>query len=201
MIKNTLIILILLIIVALFYCFYYKENFTGNDTRMKQIFGNRGQDVNKRNEVHHSSALEIGTDEDDNKVFQFRGKMFKMNEDNVLEINDPKKINYKKVPIKLPIMVTDKLIKSKVPLKYDGYTFMGIASNKYYKQYYLIYEKEYKDPDLKDFKDKLYSYLLMKNDSGKLKTIHNTPPRTRIEPGDNVYFSYGNFQLGPLTFI
>ena len=33
------------------------------------------------------------------------------------------------------------------------------------------------------------------------KVVYNIPPRSKVEPGDNIYFSYGNFQLGPLKFM
>jgi len=40
-----------------------------------------------------------------------------------------------------------------------------------------------------------------KKENNELKIIHNIPPRTRVRPGDSIYFSYGNYQLGPLIFI
>jgi hypothetical protein len=202
MMKNTLIIFIL-VCVFVYYC--YKNNllepFTGNKPRLKQGVGIRGRDIEKTIEVHHGSALEIGTDENDNKIFQFKGKMFKMNENNVLEVNEPKKINYKTIPVRLPITVTAKTIKSKFPLKYNEYKFTGLVSNEYYKQFFVLYEKEFIDLEMKEMVDKLYSYILVKNIDGQLKIIHNIPPRTRVKPGDNIYFSYGNLQLGPLVFV
>lgn len=199
MIKNSLIILFILIL--MYYCSSNREDFGVSGSRMKQIYGNRGKDIDKRIEVHHSSAVEIGLDEDNNKVFQFKGKMFKMNEDNELEENEPKKIIYKEVPLRLPIEINEDSIKSKIPLKYNDYRFSGLLSNTYYKQFYILYEKEFDEPEFKLFKDKLYSYLLVKKKEKDLEIVHNIPPRTRVNPGDNIYFSYGNFQLGPLKFV
>jgi hypothetical protein len=197
MIEKTLIILFILFI--LYYCSNNVENFTNlNPYRSNR----KNRDVEKPVEIHHSSVLEIGNDEDNNKIFQFKGKMFKMNEDNVLEVNEPKKINYKQIPLKLPVIITPNSIKSQIPLKFNEYTFTGLLNNQYYKQYYILYEKEYKEePDMKNFKDKLYNYILAKKENNELKIIHNIPPRNRVKPGDNIYFSYGNLQLGPLVFV
>ena len=113
-----------------------------------------------------------------------------------------KKINYKQIPLKLPVIITPDSIKSQIPLKFNDYTFTGLLNNYFYKQYYILYEKEYKEePDMKNFKDKLYNYILAKKENNDLKIIHNIPPRTRVRPGDSIYFSYGNYQLGPLIFV
>jgi len=193
MIKNTLIILFILGV--LYYCSKNVETFGQSPYRAKR-------DIEKKIEIHHSNVLEIGHDEDNNKIFQFKGKMFKMNEDNVLEVSEPKKINYKQIPLKLPVIITPDSIKSQIPLKFNDYTFTGLLNNYFYKQYYILYEKEYKEePDMKNFKDKLYNYILAKKENNDLKIIHNIPPRTRVRPGDSIYFSYGNYQLGPLIFI
>jgi hypothetical protein len=119
MIEN---ILIISLIVGIVYCTYtYNiEGFDASSPRMKQICGNGkcgNKDIEKRLEVHHSSAYDIGHDEDNNKVFQFKGKMFKMNEDNMLQENEPKKITYKEIPVTLPIIISANEIKSTIPLK------------------------------------------------------------------------------------
>ena len=49
--------------------------------------------------------------------------------------------------------------------------------------------------------DKLYYYTLVKNKGKTFKIDYDIPPRSRIELGDTIYFSYGNFQLGPLKFV
>jgi hypothetical protein len=124
-----------------------------------------------------------------------------MNDNNLLEVNEPKKINYKEIPTTLPVVITADKIKSTIPLKYNGYTFTGLVSNKYYKQYYILYEKEYEESDLKLFKEKLYYYILAKKKDNEIEVIHNMPPRRKVNPGDSIYFAYGNFELGPLTFV
>ena len=204
MIEN---IIIISFIVGVIIYYVYSNNVEGfgiSSPRMKQICGNGkcgSRDIEKRLEVHHSSAYDIGHDEDNNKVYQFKGKMFKMSENNVLEVSEPKKVNYKEVPVALPIAITSDKIQSTIPLNYNGYTFTGLVTNKYYKQYYILYEKEYKEEDLKLFKEKLYYYILAKKKDNNLDIIHDMPPRRKVNPGDTIYFSYGNFELGPLRFI
>lgn len=63
------------------------------------------------------------------------------------------------------------------------------------------------NPDIIDSKktdcilSKLYQYLLVKVDSkmNTTKIIHKVAPRMKIEMNDTVYFSYGEFELGPLV--
>ena len=76
--------------------------------------------------------------------------------------------------------------------------YIGLVANQYYKQFYIIYEKEYNNYQRED---KLYEYLLVKKIEDNFKVVYNIPPRSKVEPGDNIYFSYGNFQLGPLKFM
>ena len=102
------------------------------------------------------------------------------------------------IPTKLPVTITADTIKSKIPLKFLDHKFKGLINNYWYRQYYILYEKEY---DNQNLKDKYYTYILVKNIDDELKVIHKIPPRNRLLPGDTIYFSYGNFQLGPLTFI
>ena len=73
-----------------------------------------------------------------------------------------------------------------------------MISNEYYKQFFVLYEKEYENLN---FIDKLYTYILAKNIDNELTVVHKIPPRHRITIGDTIYFSYGNFQLGPLKFV
>jgi hypothetical protein len=77
MIEN---IIIISLIVGVIVYYVYSNNIEGfgiSSPRMKQICGNGkcgSRDIEKRLEVHHSSAYDIGHDEDNNKVFQFKGK-------------------------------------------------------------------------------------------------------------------------------
>lgn len=135
--------------------------------------------------------------------------------------------------IKNPIKKKEIKKDSKVPLfmvhKNKKYNYFGIATNRYYEQYYLVYEynttiSNNETPFLREnseyMKDGLYEYILVKKEGKKstlisdddpnkikkstkkindFKVIHEVNPRTRINYGDIVYFSYGSFELGPLT--
>jgi hypothetical protein len=141
--------------------------------------------------------------------------------------------------IKNPIKKKEIKKDSKVPLfmvhKNKKYNYFGIATNRYYEQYYLVYEynttiSNNETPFLREnsefMKDGLYEYILVKKEDTKstlisdddqklrvntneikkslsqkivhFKVIHEVNPRTRINYGDIVYFSYGSFELGPL---
>ena len=154
----------------------------------------------KKNKTKFSKddVIEIGHDELENKIFKYKNKMYLMNDENALISAEPKRITYKSIQTKLPVIITADTIKSKIPLKFMEHKFKGLINNYWYRQYYILYEKEY---DNQNLKDKYYTYILVKNIDDELKVIHKIPPRNRLLPGDTIYFSYGNFQLGPLTFI
>lgn len=86
------------------------------------------------------------------------------------------------------------------------YKILGFAMNRYYDQYYLLYENEVedkvKDPevanDLKYLTYKLYSYALVKMHDNVPKVMHRVGPREKIKVNDFVYLSLGVFQLGPM---
>lgn len=92
---------------------------------------------------------------------------------------------------------------------YDNnkYNFIGVAYNEYYNQYYLVYENIINSSTLQlpgdnlDYVNyKVASYILAKmNDNKELSISHVVGPRNKINYNEIVYFSCGNFQLGPLT--
>ena len=94
--------------------------------------------------------------------------------------------------------IKKKKIKIKVPKIINNYKYKGVIGNIYYKQYYYLYEKEYQNYEIED---KLYKYILVKKIDKKFEIVYSIPPRNSIKFGDTIYFSYGNFQLGPLIFI
>ena len=63
------------------------------------------------------------------------------------------------------------------------------------------------NPDVVDSKNseyllsKLYQYILVKVDQkdNSTKIIHRVAPRSKININDIIYFSYGEFQIGPLV--
>jgi len=96
------------------------------------------------------------------------------------------------------------------PLTYEykknNYNLVALASNDYYSQYYYLYEtitkqnnEVYNEENLKYIKNyQIYEYLLVKIRKNKLEVSHYIGPRNKININDIVYFSLGNFQLGPL---
>ena len=210
--KNILVILFcIVIVISLFYCYNNSKELFTNRNRISTIYGvhsarfqdsleNDKEEKEKkvRDNKESESVIEIGHDENENKIFKYKNKIYKLNDNDHLESTEPKKINYKSIPSKLPVTITADKIKSKIPLKFKDHKFKGMISNKYYKQFFVLYEKEY---DNLNFDNKLYTYILAKNIDNELTIIHKIPPRNRIMLGDTIYFSYGNFQLGPLKFI
>jgi len=190
--KKILIILIVIVIFSL-YCLFFTDNIDkfSQNLRLSNIYG-ASSSRTKNDEIY-----EIGIDEDNEEVYQFNNDTFKLSEDDIFQPYEPKKIKYLPISVKIPSVVTTKSIKSKVPMKIEGYKFKGLVANQYYKQFYIIYEKEYNNYHRED---KLYEYLLVKKIEDNFKVVYNIPPRSKVEPGDNIYFSYGNFQLGPLKF-
>jgi len=100
---------------------------------------------------------------------------------------------------------------NKIPLNIlydtDAYTFKGVAYNEYYNQYYLLYEyvisgnSEYVEDNLIDVNYKVAKYLLAKQDTNGITLIHAIGPRNQVNYNEMIYFSFGNFQIGPLTIV
>ena len=104
----------------------------------------------------------------------------------------------------------------KIPNKINDngitYNLLGSATNDHYDQKYVIYESpEITDPtNLKNtsptlnenmewMKQKIMSYVLVTFHNNKINIVHRIAPRNKIELGDVVYLSMGNFELGPLN--
>ncbi len=101
-----------------------------------------------------------------------------------------------------------KMVSNIFEYKKNKYNLVGTASNEYYSQYYYLYEfvVEQNNKDL-NFEEELkyvnnnriYEYLLVKIHKNNPKVSHYVGPRNKININDVVYFSLGNFQLGPLV--
>jgi len=82
-------------------------------------------------------------------------------------------------------------------LTYNGndYKIFGLASNKYYNIYFIVYEREvyFDEPNI--YNNKLYEYVLVKLVNNKLQIMHSMQPRTHIVMGDYVSFNFGVSQL------
>lgn len=189
--KNILIILVLILIITCV-CFSDKiEKFTQN-IRLSNIYG-ASNSRTRQDEVYN-----IGVDDNNEEVFEYKNNTFKLGDNDIFEPYEPKIVKYLPVALRIPHVETTKSIKSKLPMKIKEYKFRGLLSNPYYKQFYVMYEKEYTNYQRED---KLYEYLLVKKIENEFKIIYNIPPRSKVEVGDTIYFSYGNFQLGPLKFV
>jgi hypothetical protein len=189
--KNILIILVLLIVV-LYLCFSDKiENFAQN-LRISNIYGASSS------RTKQDDLLHIGIDDNNESVYQYKNGTFKLSDNDIFQPYEPKNLKLLPVSVRVPSVVTSKSIKSRVPMKMEGYKFRGLVANPYYKQFYIMYEKEYQNYERED---KLFEYLLVKKIEDTFKVVYNVPPRSKVEPGDTIYFSYGNFQLGPLKFV
>ena len=176
----------------MYVCFSDKiEKFTQN-IRLSNIYGASNPRTRK------DEVFNIGIDDNNEEVFKYKNNTFKLGENDSFQPYEPKKVKYFPVALRIPHEETSKSIKSKVPMKIEEYTFRGLLSNPYYKQFYVMYEKEYINYQRED---KLYEYLLVKKIEEQFKIVYNIPPRSKVEVGDTIYFSYGNFQLGPLKFI
>jgi len=184
------------------------EHFTQN-IRLSNIYGASNPRA-KQDEIYTDNELynigtddnnelyNIGTDDNNEEIYQIKNNTFKLGDDDIFQPYEPKHVKYQSIALRIPHVVTTKSIKSKVPMRMDGYKFRGLISNPYYKQFYIIYEKEYENYDREE---KLYEYLLVKKIEDKFEIVYNIPPRSKVEIGDTIYFSYGNFQLGPLKLV
>lgn len=89
----------------------------------------------------------------------------------------------------------------------ESYNFKGVAYNEYYSQYYLLYEyivsgySNYVEDNLLDINYKVAKYILAKLDHNNLTIIHAIGPRNQVNYNEVIYFSFGNFQIGPLTIV
>jgi hypothetical protein len=194
--NKKILIILFLAAISLYYCYPKIENFA-QSARLSRIYGSNSSRANQHDGSH--DMYQIGIDIDNNPIYKCKEKHFKLKDDFSFESYDPKKIKYLPVALKIPTVITSKSIKSKVPMTFKKYRFKGLVANEFYKQYYVLYEKEYKNFNMDD---KLYRYILAKkNPAGNYVTVHEIPPRSKIEIGDSIYFSYGNFQLGPLKFV
>ena len=84
-----------------------------------------------------------------------------------------------------------------IELKYKDYDYLGILSNKYYHQEFLLYEKKYEGKS--ELEDKLYYYILLKILEGEYKVFYELQPREKIKLNESIWASNGNFQIGPLV--
>ena len=103
-------------------------------------------------------------------------------------------------------VIKPKNVPSNISFNNKNYDFIGVAYNEYYDQYYLLYENvvlpssiQLAEDNLSNINYKIAEYILAKMDDNKgLIISHIVGPRNKINYNEVVYFSFGNFQLGPL---
>jgi hypothetical protein len=131
--------------------------------------------------------------------YEDTGSLKVYNKVNYLNSNDNKP--------KSDVVVAENSNKS---IKYEGndFKFIGAAINKYYKQYYWLYEGDIKptmsnmtiEEDMESMKNnQVFTYILVKVHNDQPVVVHWVGPRNKINVGEDVYFALGSFQLGPLT--
>jgi len=104
-------------------------------------------------------------------------------------------------------------------VKNKKYKLIGTASNDYYNQYFLLYEREvppenvnkqftpddkfnnyFREKDnMDELKNKMYEYILGKVNKEEPEVVYTVGNRSKINIKDVVHFSLGTFQLGPLV--
>lgn len=140
----------------------------------------------------------------DNGGFEVYQRATLLDEDNPNFIQDfilGSKVNKETVDPKQPVKFPDTF-----EYKNEVYKRLGRASNPYYNQYYIIYEfnvpssktNTLLSEETKYLNSQLYKYLLIQMDKDTPRVIHATGPRNRVNINDVIYFSLGNFQLGPI---
>lgn len=90
----------------------------------------------------------------------------------------------------------------------NTFKLLGVAYNEYYNQYFLLYEhviktnnyNNYLEENLNNLRTQVAEYVLAKiRGKSNIEIIHEVGPRNKINYNEVVYFSFGNFQLGPLV--
>lgn len=122
-------------------------------------------------------------------------------------IVQPKQMDKSVAPIE-EIQVKSNEIPKEFNYKGSVYSLLGMGSNPYFNQYYLVYEHEVKskltntliEEELEYIKNnRIFEYTLVKIKNDKPVIVHEIGPRIKINLGDVVYFSLATFQLGPLS--
>ena len=197
------------------------EKFT--DTKINNITAQSPYNVLKTNKIkpiliEGNSELVPGYDTNSNDIYSEKYWVIKSKGfSDIYNYEDESKIHFLKSN---PEEQTTKKVVQETKIKqekisgppktyqYDNneYNLVATASNDYYSQHYYLYEllttqniKLDYEENLKYMKNnQIYEYLLVKIRKNKLEVSHYIGPRNKININDIVYFSLGNFQLGPL---
>ena len=194
---NIYVIIIVILICGLVYSVFYnktKEGFIPNIYMSKFLPKKEDISLIETNQpIQVLSGVNLHNDNDDKSEFLLKPYP---NENYKIDMYTPS-IVYKEVHTFDKNHTSDFLEKD-VPKTFRDYKFRGIIANKYYQQYFILYYKPY---IIDNRMDGLFDYILVQKIDGELKIIHDIPPRSEIIDGDTMYFSYGNFSLGPFVFV
>ena len=151
--KFTLIFIIIIFILTI--CNYYPiermQNLTYFDNNANYEYVT---DLDKNDKSTINNILLIGKDISDNNIFKHENNFYISSDDTLVLYNDENKnIKYFEYPTNVPIDFSK--MKLKIKIHYNGYNYIGVLTNFYYKQEYLLYEK-YEVDELDISIDKLY---------------------------------------------
>ena len=192
---------------VIFVIFNYKNNEKLNNNKLyndKNIMPlNNTSNTFFNKEIKNSNfenILLVASDENNKSIFKYNNTYYKLNDNEELvsieDNSDIKKYDYYEFPLQVP--VDPNLMKLKINLTFNNFKYVGILSNKYYQQQYILYEKPY-DKDYK-LEEKLYYYILVKIINGVYTIMYELEPRYKIKPEEYIWASNGAFQIGPLVF-
>lgn len=194
---NIYVIIIVILICSLIYFVFFnktKEGFIPNIYMNKFLPKKEDISLIKTNQpIQVLSGVNLHNDNDDKSEFLLKPYP---NENYKIDMYTPT-IVYKEVHT-FDKNHTLEFSEKDVPKTFRDYKLRGIIANKYYQQYFILY---YKPFIIDNRMDGLFDYILVQKVDGELKIIHDIPPRSEIIDGDTMYFSYGNFSLGPFIFI
>jgi hypothetical protein len=221
-------IYIVLFALLLLYINYHSKCFNENFTDTKKINNITAPspyDVLKTNKIkpiliEGNSELVPGYDTNSNDIYSEKywiikskgfSDIYNYEDESKIQLflkSNPQEQTNNKVVQEIKKIKQEKLSGPPKTHQYDNneYNLVATASNDYYSQHYYLYEFLTKQNVKLDYEENLkyiknnqvYEYLLVKIRKNKVEVSHYIGPRNKININDIVYFSLGNFQLGPL---
>lgn len=200
--------MIIIFLIIILFLLIYNTNIFKEPLKNTHLFDKDANyqyimDLEKTKEIQNNTSVTdqimlVGNDKDNTHILKFKDTFYKVNDDKLVSIDEEelKSITYLSIPTKVPVNLSNMTLKIK--LTYNNYTYVGLLSNSFYNQEYILYEKPYdKDNELEY---KLYYYILVKIIDNKYTVMYELPPRNKITLNEYVWASQGPFQIGPLLF-
>ncbi len=186
---------------------YDNNNWVINESGFTDIFNyaDKGSDaVNGLHTYEESKKRSVQTKQviKNNDDVVPLDKLIKKVDGNTTKVDTKQIIESKKLTDNTPKVSETMLIND------TNYNLLGIASNEYYNQYYIVYEAESQEENdiienerLTYLNYKIYTYILVQFDKGIPNVKYFFGPRTKINVNDVVTLCQGPIQLGPLRII